>query len=293
MAVHNKNKTILVTGATGKQGGGVWQHLRQKGFTVRALTRDPEKPAARALEGHGGEVVRGDLSDRAGIERVLEDVFGVFSVQTFDHGVEQEIQEGKNLADAANRQGVEHFIYSSVWGADQQTGIPHFDSKGKVEEHLRRIGMSYTILRPVAFMENWLSMREVIEKGVLPQPLTPETRLQMLAVDDIGGFAAQAFEHPAKWAGRAIDLAGDELSMNELTEAFSRVSGHEVLYQQVPWDQFEQQMGDEMAIMYRWFQEHGYHADLADVQTVYPHVTKFNQWLEKNWKLTAAQPASA
>lgn len=292
-AANNKARTILVTGATGQQGGAVCRQLRQKGFSLRALTRNPEKPAARALEGHGAEVLRGDLSDTAAVERALEDAFGVFSVQTFDGGFDQEVAEGTKLADAANRQTVSHFVYSSVSGANESTGIPHFESKWRIEEHIRRIGMRYTILRPVFFMENWLMMREGIENGVVALPLSPQTRLQMVAVDDIGAFVALALEHPTKWARREFDLAGDELSMTEIAQALGRVSGREVRYQQVPWEAFEQQMGHEMTVMYRWFEQRGYHVDLAEVKREFPPVTVFNQWLEAKWIGAAAQTAAS
>ncbi|MEJ7608553.1 MAG: NmrA/HSCARG family protein [Bryobacteraceae bacterium] len=158
---------ILVTGATGTQGGAVVRHLREKGFAVRALTRHPEKPEARALINQTGvEVARGDYDDKPSLLRALEEVYGVFAVQTpSESGVEAEVRQGVALIDAAHSSEISHFIYSSVGSADQNTGIPHFDSKWKIEEHLRGTGMPYTIVRPVYFMENWLrkikSMEEV------------------------------------------------------------------------------------------------------------------------------------
>ncbi len=243
-----KDRTILVTGATGHQGGAALRHLRQKGFPVRAVTRDPDKPKARALAAHATEIVRGDLLDVPSITRALDGVYGVYSVQNWQDGAESEIRQGINLADAANRSEISHFVYSSVGSADKNTGIPHFDSKFKIEEHIRGTGLRYTILRPVFFMENWLGMRENIDKGTLALPLNPDTRFQMIAVDNIGEFVALAFEHSGHWQGRAVDIASDDLSMSEVAQAFSRASGREVQYQQVPWDQFEKQMGHEMTV---------------------------------------------
>jgi uncharacterized protein YbjT (DUF2867 family) len=179
-----------------------------------------------------------------------------------------------------------------VGAADQNTGIPHFESKGRVEERLRQIGMPYTIFRPVFFMENWLTMRDGVDAGAIMLPLRPQTRLQMIAVDDIGAFVALAFDHPGRWHNRAFQLAGDELSMSDLAEAFSRASGREVRYQQVPWDQFEQQAGHEMAVMYRWFEDKGYNVDIAGVRHEYPRLTSFNKWMEQNWNRPAAQQMS-
>ena len=273
-------RLILVTGATGQQGGAVARKLLERGFAVRALTRDTEKPAAKELAGLGAEVVEGDLDDRASIERALEGVRGVFSVQQFaEAGVEGEVRQGKALADAAKEAGVEHFVYSSVGSAHKETGIPHFDSKWEVEEHARGIGLPCTVLRPVFFMQNWEWMREPILGGALPQPLDPEKPLQNVAVEDIGAFAALAFENPDQWIGREVDLAGDEMTMTDIADAFSRVTGREVSYVQTPWDQFEEQMGEEFAVMYRWFDDVGYEADIGALRSEHPGLTSLEDYL--------------
>lgn len=280
----NKNKLILVTGATGHQGGASLRHLRERGFPVRGLTRNPNEPKARSITGRGVEVARGDMEDQASLTRALDGVYGVHSVQNWhEAGIEGEIRQGINVADAAKRSRITHFVYSSVAAADKQTGIPHFDSKFRTEQHIRGTGMRFTIVRPVFFMENWLGMRQSIEEGALRLPLSPAARLQMVAVDDIGGVVAMAFEHPGKWQDRNFDLAGDELSMAELAEAFGRVAGREVRYEQVPWDQFESQAGKEMTIMYRWFEDTGYHVDIGAVRQEYPKLTTFTSWLNTHW----------
>jgi uncharacterized protein YbjT (DUF2867 family) len=284
----NRNRLIFVTGATGHQGGATLRHLVERGFPVRALTRDPDQPKARGLTGHGAEVVRGDMDDQASLTRALDGVYGVFSVQnSHQAGIEGEIRQGINLADAAKRSRITHFLYTSVASADQHTGIPHFDSKYRIEEHLRGTGMHFTILRPVFFMENWLGMRESILNGTLAQPLDPATRLQMIAVDDIGGVAATAFEHPGRWQDRIFELAGDELSMAELAQVFSRVAGREVRYVQVPWNEFESRAGRDLALMYRWFQNTGYHVDIPTVRQEYPKLMTFDHWLNSYWQSTA------
>src|SRR5438105_351220 len=179
----NEGKLILVTGATGQQGGAALKHLRSKRFAVRVLTRDPNKPAARALVGRGTEVVQGDLNDQDSLRRAMDGVHGVYSVQTSaKEGPDAEVRQGINLADAAKRSRASHLVYSSVAAADQKTGVPHYDSKFRIEEHIRGTGVPYTIFRPVFFMENWLRMRDQIEQGKIALPLSPDTRLQMIAV---------------------------------------------------------------------------------------------------------------
>ncbi len=282
----NRNRVILVTGATGHQGGAVWRKLRERDFPVRALTRDPDQAKARDLAGHGTEVVRGDLDDRVTLTRALDGAYGVFSVQSpAEHGVAAEVRQGITLADTAKRSRIGHFVYSSVASAYQNTGIPHFDSKFRIEQHLRGTGMRFTIFRPVFFMENWLGMRPQIEQGTLPLPLKPEARLQMVAVDDIGAFVAMAFENPDRWQGQAREIAGDELSMSELAGRFSRTMGREVAYRQVPWDEWERQAGREMTIMWRWFEAAGYHVDIPQLRQDYPQLTGFDRWIAQKWTL--------
>jgi uncharacterized protein YbjT (DUF2867 family) len=279
-----RSKTILITGATGNQGGASLRHLRESGFAVRALVRNPDQPQARTLAGPGVELVQGDMDDRNSLVRALDGAYGVHSVQsTRQDGAENETRQGINVADAAKTSGITHFVYSSVASADQHTGIPHFESKFRVEERIRATGMHFTIVRPVFFMENWLAMRETIENGALKLPLDPSTRLQMIAVDNIGGLVADVFAHPGKWQNRIFELAGDELSMQDLAQVFTRASGREVRYVQVPWDEFEKQAGPEITTMYHWFQNVGYHVDLGAVRQEYHNVMSFEQWINSYW----------
>lgn len=276
----NEGRTILVTGATGNQGGAVARHLLERGFRVRALTRDSEKPEAQTLADQGAELVRGDMEDRSSLDQALEGVHGVFSVQNFfEGGYEGEVRQGKTLADAAKAAGVQHVVYSSVGSAHRETGIPHFDSKWEIEQYKRQIELPYTILRPVFFMQNWEMMRDQILDGTLAQPLDPGKPLQQLNVEDLGAFAAMAFEDPDEWIGREVDLAGDELTMPETAEAFGLVIGRKVEYYQVPWDQFREQMGEEFADMYEWFNEVGYEADVLALRAEYPELSTLEQYL--------------
>jgi uncharacterized protein YbjT (DUF2867 family) len=252
---------------------------------LRALVRDPDSNQARRLTGYGESVFRGSLADPDSLMRAMDGVYGVFSVQPYSAN---EIQQGVAVIEAAKRQGVGHFVYSSVGSADEETGIPHFESKVEVEEHLRSSGLPYTIVRPVFFMENWQrGFGESIRNGQLQQPLSPTTRLQMVGVDDIGAFAALAFEDPGKWKNRTFSLAGDELSMQQIADAFSRVTARDVTYVQVSWDQFEKNMGRELTVMYHWFEEKGFHFDIEQVRREYPLTHTFNRWLEAHWNTTA------
>jgi uncharacterized protein YbjT (DUF2867 family) len=279
----NEERLIVVAGSTGKQGGAVARSLLDRGFQVRALTRNPQKPEAQALAEQGAEVVQCDMEDRSDMERALEGAYGIFSVQNFwETGYDREVQQGKTVADGAKAAGVEHFVYSSVGSAHRQTGIPHFESKWEIEEHVRQVGLPYTIFRPTFFMQNWEWTREMILGGTLAQPFDPDKPFQQVAVEDIGAFAAIAFENPDRWIGREVDLAGDEQSMTEIAETFGRVIGREVSYYQVPWEQFEEQMGEEATLNFRWINDVGYEADIAALQQEYPDLTTFERYLRSH-----------
>ena len=276
----NAGRLILVSGATGNQGGAAARALLGRGFRVRALTRDPRKPAARVLADLSAEVVRGDLEDRSSLDRALEGARGVFSVQNvMEAGVEGEIRQGKALVDAAVTAGVAHFVYSSVGSANRGTGLPFFDTKGEIEARLRASGLPYTILRPVFFMQNWDGMRDQILAGTLAQPLDPDKPVQQVNVEDIGALAAMAFEDPEHWIGREVDVAGDELTMPQVAETIGRVTGRDIGYHQVPWDQFRRAMGEDFTVMNRWFNDVGWEADISALRREYPELSTLERYL--------------
>ena len=281
----NSERIILVTGATGNQGGAVARHLLQHGnFKVRAFVRDPNKPAAQALQQAGAELVVGEFNDRASLEGALQGAYGVFSVQNFQDGMETEIRQGKAVADAAKAASIQHFVYSSVGSAERKTGIPHFDSKFQVEEYIRAIKLPYTIMRPVFFFYNYNAMRPMVENGTLPQPLSPKTKLQQLSEEDYGEMVAEVFNRPPDFLNREQEVASVDMTMTEIAAAFSRVFGKNVEYQQIPFEAFEQQAGEEVTIMYRWFENLGYAADLAQLKRDFPEPTDLESYLrDRDW----------
>jgi uncharacterized protein YbjT (DUF2867 family) len=286
-----KRKTILVTGATGHQGGVVTRSLLVAGWNVKALVRDTKKTASRAIFRKGADLVMGDLDDRDSLDRALKDVYGVFSVQTWEgHGVAGEIRQGKNLADAAAKNHeVKHFIYSSAAGATLKTGVPFFDSKTTIEDHIRSIGLSSTIYRPVYFMSNFNSpeMHAAIAKGALTMAIKPDKSLQMFAVEDLGEFVRMAFEHPDEYIGKAIDLAGDEMTMTQIAAAFSRLIGKTVRYFYQPIEEVRRFNADA-AKMFEWLNVQGYHVDIAALIGLHPGLMSFETWLHKSrWAKSA------
>jgi uncharacterized protein YbjT (DUF2867 family) len=259
-------KLIVVTGATGKQGGATARELLAKGHKVRAMTRKPDSPAAREMAKLGAEIVAGDLDDAGSLERSLAGAWGVFAVQnTWEAGVEREEEQGKRLAEIARRQSVQHFVYASVASAHRKTGIPHFDNKWRIEEKIRGLGFpSYTVLRPVFFMENLLlpSFLPAIQQGQLPVAVAPETVLQMIAVTDIGKYGLWAFENHAALNGRAIDIAGDQATMPATAEILSKATHREVKFVRLPIEEVRK-FSVDYALMLEWFDRVGYDVDVT------------------------------
>ena len=283
------DQVVLVTGATGRQGGAVVRHMLPRAWELRALTRRPEAHEAQSLARQGVQVVQGDLEEPASIARAAEGVYGIYSVQDFwSVGAKREVQQGKNLADAAKQAGVQHFVYSSVGGAERNTGIPHWESKWEIEKHIRQLNLAATIFRPAAFMEmyNVLEVELGLLKGKLADPLRGDKPYQTIATDDIGAFVALAFERPTEFIGKQLEIAGSELTNVEAAKVFSRVMGRPVKFRRLPMPVVRLFMGEEFYKMFRWFNEAGFKADIAGLRRRYPevHLHTLVEWLrEEGW----------
>lgn len=259
-------RSVLVTGATGTQGGAVADHLLSGDhgdFEVYALTRHPESAEAHELGERGAEVVEGNLAEKNAIRPLVEDVDAVFGMTNFwEAGYEDEVEQGTNLAEVADEVGVDHFVFSSVGGAERDTGISHFDSKWEIEERVRELDLPATVVRPVFFIQNFEGMREDIEAGQLAMGLAEGVSLQMIDADNIGGFVAEALANPDDYLGEAYELASDEHTVESAAETFSDVLERDVEPIHVPIEDVREQMGEEYATMFEWFNEAGYEADI-------------------------------
>jgi uncharacterized protein YbjT (DUF2867 family) len=275
------DKLIVVAGATGQQGGATGNHLLERGFRVRGLTRNLSSKASAELRDAGAETVEVDLFDPDALRPVLEGAYGVFSVQNFwlpDVGYEGEIKQGKNLADAALAANVSHFVYSSVGGAERDSHVPHFESKWVIERHIAEIGLPTTVLCPTSFMENNLWNRDAIMSGTYPSMgIHPAKTLQLIAVDDIGVFAAIAFSRPNEFMGKAFELAGDELTEEQMAEVFGRVTGRSIMLDRSR-PEWALEPNEEMAAMVKWFNKHGYEADIEALRKVHPTLKTLEEW---------------
>ncbi|MFQ6395631.1 NmrA/HSCARG family protein [Nocardia sp. KC 131] len=280
---------VLVTGATGTQGGATARALLAAGWRVRALVRDPDTAGARVLAGAGAELARGDMGDRTALDTAAAGVHGVFSVQPTagypgtppGFTVDDELRLGRNVADAAAAAGVAHFVYASVGAADADHGIRRWQSKAELERYSTRLGLPTTALRPVRFMENQLDPRFGLREGVLTDVIHPDVPVQLIAGTDIGVFAARAFTHPDEYIGAAVELAGDELTMTEITEAMSRSLGQPIEYRAIPREALLDKDPDALA-GYRFAnQGGGWNADIVALRRCHPELLDFTTWLAR------------
>ncbi len=274
--------TVLVTGATGNQGGALTRALLRRGHHVRALTRRPDSPAAVEHKRLGAEIVSGDFDDPDSLAKAAKGVDTVFALSTpFEAGADAETRQGINVADAAKAAGAKHLIYSSVCDADANTGIPHFDSKHRVEQHIKGLGIPYTIIAPAFFMDNLLGpwFLPGLQQSSLAMGISPDRRLQQVSLADIGEFAANVVEEPERFLGKRVNYASDEITGKEAAEILSRVTGKDILYFQVPIEQVREN-NEDFALMYEWMERSGYSADIGALRREHPQVGwhTFEEW---------------
>ncbi|MBN9362058.1 MULTISPECIES: NmrA/HSCARG family protein [unclassified Devosia] len=292
------SKTILVTGATGQQGGSVARALLGKGHVVRALTRNPGTEAASHLAAAGAEIVAGDFSDPASVERAARGADAMFVVTSFwGNGLEVETAQGIAAVQAAKAAGVGHLVFSSVADANKATGIPHFESKYRVEQAIADLGIPHTIVAPVAFMENVVAPWgiEALRNGVYAFGLPAQRSNQLIAVADIGAFVAAVIERGASVFGQRFDIAGDQLSGTDQAAILARATGRPVHYQEIPLAAARQQ-DPESAIMFEWFDRVGYDVDIASLHRAFPEVRwhAFDAWARDfDWSVLAPPSQAA
>jgi len=292
-------RKILVIGATGQQGGAVARLLLQKRHEVYALTRNTESetPKEQYLRNLGAKLIKGDLENPDSLEQATNGVDSVFLMGTpAGDGPEGETRRGKMMTDIAKENKVAHLVYSSIVNADKNTGIPHFESKYKVEQHIKNCGIPYTIIGPTFFMENLdgatffrenlLSYsRAGLQQGQLALPLSPSTILQQIALENIAEFSTLVLERRNSFLGKRIDIASDELTGEQAAKILSDELGRKIKYVQVPLEQIRQARED-IALMYEWFERVGTGIDITNLHQQYPEVNwrRFKDWVKsQNW----------
>lgn len=305
-------KVVAVFGATGAQGGAVAKALLGKdGFSVRAVTRNPDSDKAKALADSGMAVVKADLADPATLPAALDGAHAVFLVTdtwgllfgaaagNMDKAVELEIAQGKAVVDAAKAAGVAHFVYSGLEDVEEMTRtedvsytVPHFDSKGRISKYAQDQGLNTTIAMYSFYADNFAGMMapKKGEDGVLtlPYPMR-DVPMGLISVEDAGHAVAAIIQGGEAHYGKTYGLANESLTISEIADVMTRVSGKEVKYFDVPDDvyrTFPFPTADEMTNMFVWYRDERCVRSREETKALFPALRTFEQWLTDNKHIT-------
>jgi uncharacterized protein YbjT (DUF2867 family) len=295
-------KLILVTGATGAQGGSVARALlREDKFAVRIFTRDDTSPKAIALQLSGADLAVGDFENIESLRSAMKGVYGVFGVTDFDEHHEKEIIHGKNLIDAVKYCGVKHFVYSASPNYHKisrgEHSVPQCDIKATLQEYAKSIGIPASFVHVAYYYENFINLFPLqkdrhnnLHFG-FPQG---DAKLAMTSASDVGGVVAKIFDHPFEYSGRTVGVVGEDRTCAEYAHIMSKVLNKNVYYHHVPRDIFighdfpqAERWADVFEVQRLYMQNH--QLDLIESYGLYPAMQTFEQWLEKNKQNILAQ----
>jgi len=280
---------VLVTGITGNQGGAVACHLLGKDVEVIGLTRNRNSEKAKALSEKNITLIEGDLDDPSFFESQLDDIDAVFCVQAFEQGKANEIKQGIQFIDLVKSKGIKHFVYSSVLGADLNTGIPHFESKYELENHIKSTDLNYTILRPASFNENFLNpeITKRMEKGKLVMPFNNTVTQQFISTDDIGKIAAQVLTQPDAYQNKTISLATDQKNMTEVAHLFGQAMDRDMKYQKLPEFITRLVMGKDLSKMFNYMNKNDFVVvdDIDALKQEFSNLGDLKSWINSNFQL--------
>jgi uncharacterized protein YbjT (DUF2867 family) len=283
-------RLVAVTGATGRQGGAVARRLVAEGWRVRGLSRNPEGKPARRLAGAGVDVVRVDMADRAALVEVLRGAHAVFSVQNpMISGIESEVVQGTNVADAAKSVGVSHVVYASAGVGVAGTGVGSWESKLRIEAHMREIGLPVTVLRPTAFMELMTDRAyfpAVSTWQLMPKLMGADRPVYWISVDDVAAVAARVLADPERFLGRDVPLAADVKSIAECREIWRAVTGRAPRRLPLPVPVFERFVGSDLPTMWRWLRSGKVDVDPAETRAIVPDALTVREWLLRRQRQT-------
>ena len=283
----SETRTIVVTGATGLQGGAVTRHLLEDGWHVRGLTRNAASKRARALAALCTEVVQGDMGEAASLRPLFEGAYGVYSVQNpFIGGPEAEVRQGKNVADVAKKVGVEQLVYGSAGTGRKGTGVPSWETKLQIEDHMKAQELPLTILRPTAFMELMTDKRffsAITAWHIMPILMGSSRRLPWLCTEDLGAIAARVFAVPRSFVGKELTLASDVRSLEECRSIYREVMGTNPRRFPMPVWLFERFgfVGKDLSAMWRWLRTGAVDSDTAPTRAIHPEALTVRSWLGK------------
>ena len=273
---------VVVAGATGRQGGAVARHLLSDGWRVRALTRKPEGKPAQRLAALGTEVLGADMADPMTLGTAFRGAYGVYSVQNpMGAGLDGEIEQGRNVADAAKEAGVRHLVYGSS-GPGRRTDVGFWNSKLVVQAHMQALALPITVLRPMAFMELMTDKAffpPVAMWHVMPKLTGADRPIPWLCVDDLGAITAKAFADPDRFIGADLKLVADIRSNAECREIWREVTGRKPRKFPMPTWLFERFAGTDLSAMWRWLQSNDTNTDQTQTRSILPTALTVQEWL--------------
>lgn len=283
--------SIVVCGATGRQGGSVTRRLLEQGRSVRAVTRKPDAKDARALADLGAEIVRADMDDATSLRPAFEGAAGVYSVQNgIASGFAEETRQGRNVADAAEAVGVRHLVYASA-GFGRTTGVPSWDAKLPVEARVRDLGLAWTILRPLAFMELMTDPKFYPAVGtwrIFPRLTGPDRPIPWLALHDLGVVVARVFAEPGAFASKEITLASDVRTLAECRAAYGEVMGRDPRTFPMPVWLFDRFTRGDPTTMWRWLRNGDPDLDTQPTREIHPSAMTVKEWMAQMRQPSAA-----
>jgi uncharacterized protein YbjT (DUF2867 family) len=284
MAIQQVSRPVLVLGATGGQGGAVAAALIRAGRQVRALVRDPSSAPAAKLAAAGAGLAVADFTDREALTAAMRGAAAAFALTTpFESGAAAEVRQGEAIIAAAGAAGLPHLVFSSVAGATAGTGVPHFESKGAVEQMLDRSGLPHTVVAPTYFYDNALGGYQDLMHGILELPLPEGHPLQQLGRTDLGSFVALVLADPGRFTGRRVELASDAPTPAQMSQALSAALDRPVRFREVPVSGIR---SPDMAAMWEFLRGAGYQADITALRHDYPAVgwTSFTSWARQTFR---------
>jgi len=281
MTESRRDGPITVIGATGQQGGAVIDALLKQRIPIRAVTRNPNGDKARTLAERGAEVVYADLEGVDSMRAAFDGAAAAFAMTTHDglDGPKREVAHGRVIAAAAADAALPFLVYSSVGGVERGSGVAHFESKHRIEEVLLE-AVPVTFVRPTFFMETLrLMIRRDGARVTIAMPLAGDVAIQMISVRDIGRAAATLLlmGDPAV---APVEIAGDELTGEQIAERIAHRLGSTTTYVQLPLDV----LGDDedLKMMFGWLARlPAYQADFARTRELVPDPEDLSQWLER------------
>lgn len=310
---------IVVTGATGAQGGGLARAILEdpeRLFAVRAVTRNAKSDRALELARLGADIVTADIDDPASLERAFNGAYGAYCVTNFwEHfSPEKETRQGTNLATAASTAGLEHVVWSTLedtrkWVPLDDTRmptlmgaykVPHFDAKADVDAVFRDLGVPTTMLLTSFYWDN------LIYFGMAPQPGPDNTwsiafpmgdkKLAGIARDDIGQCAYGIFRAGAEYIGKTVGIAGEFLTGDEMAAALSEALGVDVRYNAISANDYRaldfpgaRDLGNMYQVKRDFNDDFCAARDTRLSRELYPGLQTFATWLQRHKDLIPMQ----